>query len=424
VFELRDRSDVRIVIGRNSPDLKLNDIMISRHHARLKYDGKRWILRDLGSRNGTKLNGDLLRKPTVLKTGDLIGTGYTEFAVRLEAEDDPEDALPPSWQHHDDDEESPLAAGASHADVAGAASSGFIPAAVASGEIDRPPQPPAAVKPPPPVNPDTVGAGSSGYVPAALASGEIEKPAPSVVPPAARAAVAVGDAPASSVPHPEPKVAKTGEHAPVPSSEPVITRQFEPGPVATVTPSISISASSVAPEDVPPREPDASMAVEQVTPVAPPAPWLAAAASTEAPVPRAAIPALLGERPASEWMNAISSQLIVVNEQGWDDLADDEDDGFINAIEGDLSVEPLDDDERSLLYFDEDEHWADDLPLDDDEMINSLKEDGPDALLRELAQRASTPGSASAVREKPLPAPAEPSGEPPTGGKLKKKRKK
>lgn len=38
-------------------DLVLADRFISGHHARLRWDGVRWWLQDLGSRNGTFVNG-------------------------------------------------------------------------------------------------------------------------------------------------------------------------------------------------------------------------------------------------------------------------------------------------------------------------------------------------------------------------------
>lgn len=74
----------RVVIGRNSPDLELTDIMISRFHARLKQepDGA-WTVRDLASRNGTIVNGDRISEPVTLQPGDEINVGYTvlQFAV-------------------------------------------------------------------------------------------------------------------------------------------------------------------------------------------------------------------------------------------------------------------------------------------------------------------------------------------------------
>lgn len=78
----------RIVIGRNSPDLELTDIMISRFHARLKQapDGS-WTVRDLASRNGTLVNGERIDEPVILQPGDEINVGYTVLQFAVVADD-------------------------------------------------------------------------------------------------------------------------------------------------------------------------------------------------------------------------------------------------------------------------------------------------------------------------------------------------
>lgn len=90
-FELRGKNSV--IIGRNSTDLKLSDIMISRYHARLKEVDGRWYVRDLGSRNGTKLNGERLLRTQALREGDLIATGLT--VLEFHVVPDPADKLAP-----------------------------------------------------------------------------------------------------------------------------------------------------------------------------------------------------------------------------------------------------------------------------------------------------------------------------------------
>ncbi|HZQ37464.1 MAG TPA: FHA domain-containing protein, partial [Dehalococcoidia bacterium] len=53
---------------------------VSRRHAQVEWDGERYLLRDLGSRNGTFLNGRRLEAPEPLHHGDLIGVGgFTLF---------------------------------------------------------------------------------------------------------------------------------------------------------------------------------------------------------------------------------------------------------------------------------------------------------------------------------------------------------
>ena len=47
-----------VVIGRvPGNDIILDDPQVSRHHASLTLEGGQWVLRDLGSTNGTTVNG-------------------------------------------------------------------------------------------------------------------------------------------------------------------------------------------------------------------------------------------------------------------------------------------------------------------------------------------------------------------------------
>src|SRR5438876_7925836 len=60
-----------------------DDFLSGLHFAIECTHGKRCILRDLQSRNGTKLNGELVTE-AVLKEGDLVYAGHTELRVRIE----------------------------------------------------------------------------------------------------------------------------------------------------------------------------------------------------------------------------------------------------------------------------------------------------------------------------------------------------
>src|SRR5260370_28588407 len=53
-------------------------------HFAVECDANRCRLRDLTSRNGTKLNGELVTE-AVLKNGDRVYAGRTDFIVRIEA---------------------------------------------------------------------------------------------------------------------------------------------------------------------------------------------------------------------------------------------------------------------------------------------------------------------------------------------------
>jgi serine phosphatase RsbU (regulator of sigma subunit) len=71
-FELPvDRDEM--VIGRSmSSDVAINDRFLSRHQARLRRAGEAWLIEDLGSRNGTFVNGVRVDAPSTVKPGDTI----------------------------------------------------------------------------------------------------------------------------------------------------------------------------------------------------------------------------------------------------------------------------------------------------------------------------------------------------------------
>lgn len=58
-------------IGRSAGcDIVLLDREVSRRHAVIRQDGERWVLVDLDSRNGVRLNGLTIDRPTRLRDGD------------------------------------------------------------------------------------------------------------------------------------------------------------------------------------------------------------------------------------------------------------------------------------------------------------------------------------------------------------------
>jgi ABC-type multidrug transport system ATPase subunit/pSer/pThr/pTyr-binding forkhead associated (FHA) protein len=65
-----------IVIGRDpSSTLRIDAPGISRKHAALYFQNNQYLLEDLGSSNGTFVNGERISKPLSLKNGDIIGLG-------------------------------------------------------------------------------------------------------------------------------------------------------------------------------------------------------------------------------------------------------------------------------------------------------------------------------------------------------------
>jgi hypothetical protein len=72
-------------IGRSrSSDVVIGDENVSRSHAEVRPRGGSWILTDLGSTNGTTLNGRPVNGPEVLKPGDEISLGGHRIGFALE----------------------------------------------------------------------------------------------------------------------------------------------------------------------------------------------------------------------------------------------------------------------------------------------------------------------------------------------------
>jgi hypothetical protein len=67
------------VLGRGNVEIRLDDPFASSRHARLVREGAMLVLEDLGSTNGTYLNGEPLDGPQPLHPGDHIRIGDSEF---------------------------------------------------------------------------------------------------------------------------------------------------------------------------------------------------------------------------------------------------------------------------------------------------------------------------------------------------------
>lgn len=63
-------------VGRgDGNDVVLNDGFLSLDHARLLYNGRGWVVEDLGSTNGTKINGRPVTRPSAVRLGDTLEFG-------------------------------------------------------------------------------------------------------------------------------------------------------------------------------------------------------------------------------------------------------------------------------------------------------------------------------------------------------------
>jgi predicted component of type VI protein secretion system len=66
----------QLTVGRDSTNaVAINDAEVSRRHARLNFQGGKYVIEDLGSTNGTFVNGQRLTGPHVLKPGDVVSFG-------------------------------------------------------------------------------------------------------------------------------------------------------------------------------------------------------------------------------------------------------------------------------------------------------------------------------------------------------------
>jgi len=71
-----------LVVGRAADaTLDVNDDYASGHHARFYRDDQSWIVADLGSTNGTIVNGLRIARPTRVGDGDIIRVGRTNLKV-------------------------------------------------------------------------------------------------------------------------------------------------------------------------------------------------------------------------------------------------------------------------------------------------------------------------------------------------------
>jgi FHA domain/Domain of unknown function (DUF1707) len=76
-------SGTSFTIGRTQDcDLRIADLSVSRRHAQLERGEDGWLLSDLGSHNGTRVNGWLVREPVPVKPGDVLQFGSATFVIQ------------------------------------------------------------------------------------------------------------------------------------------------------------------------------------------------------------------------------------------------------------------------------------------------------------------------------------------------------
>ncbi len=129
-------------LGRDgSNTISINDAEVSRHHARMTLQGGKIVLEDLGSTNGTLVNGNRIAAPHVLRNGEIISFGDDISFVFESKNFDPDATV-----------------------VSSAASLSSSPPPVVTRQPVRP-RPQAVAPPPPPAQPPA-GQASAKAVPA------------------------------------------------------------------------------------------------------------------------------------------------------------------------------------------------------------------------------------------------------------------
>jgi hypothetical protein len=74
-----------VTLGRSrQSDVMVDDANVSRAHAEIRPHGRAWVLTDLGSTNGTRLNGRRVTRPETLAPGDEIELGTATLRFILE----------------------------------------------------------------------------------------------------------------------------------------------------------------------------------------------------------------------------------------------------------------------------------------------------------------------------------------------------
>jgi hypothetical protein len=74
-----------VTLGRSRQcDIVLDDANVSRQHAEIRARGGSWVLTDLGSTNGSRINGRSVEHPEVVRSGDEIELGTTVLRFEVE----------------------------------------------------------------------------------------------------------------------------------------------------------------------------------------------------------------------------------------------------------------------------------------------------------------------------------------------------
>ncbi len=74
-----------VIVGRSpNSDIVIGASYVSARHARFSIMGSNLFVEDLGSTNGTAVNGKRITEPVALKSGDMVNVGDVAVRVRYE----------------------------------------------------------------------------------------------------------------------------------------------------------------------------------------------------------------------------------------------------------------------------------------------------------------------------------------------------
>ncbi|RJP65377.1 MAG: FHA domain-containing protein [Candidatus Abyssobacteria bacterium SURF_17] len=80
--EFRLKADSTKIGSAAGNDVIIEDDTVSAEHAKIKMEEDGFMLWDLGSTNGTKVNGEIIREPRKIIDGDIIELGETSLAFK------------------------------------------------------------------------------------------------------------------------------------------------------------------------------------------------------------------------------------------------------------------------------------------------------------------------------------------------------
>ena len=145
-----DLLEDEIRIGRGSDnDIVISEMEISREHARLSVQADSYVIEDLGSTNGTYIDGQRLIGPHLLRSGETIGLGENVSLV-FEPVHDPDATIVPPPRIASPPETAPVEEAVEPAQMQEAAPIPTAPQTVPTGQPAEPaPKPETVVHPVP-----------------------------------------------------------------------------------------------------------------------------------------------------------------------------------------------------------------------------------------------------------------------------------